>query len=238
MKRDTNSAPKFIREPKHHRRRHQRRKGISLSISIREPKRAYLRCRCFACISLSISIREPKPLALQPFLPGRISLSISIREPKQHAHPSPRRTVSVYQYPSENQNPNPMFKPTCKYQFINIHQRTKTMCGWPFCHQCISLSISIREPKHILNSQHLSCCISLSISIREPKRQQRQRLPMVRISLSISIREPKLPQQNKAANPVSVYQYPSENQNNKGRTTNMTKVSVYQYPSENQNMRQ
>ena len=102
------------------------------------------------------------------------------------------RVVSVYQYPSENQNRKHEVCKAIRYQFINIHQRTKTISSRSASLFSISLSISIREPK------------------RNPQRFQKF--------------------------PVSVYQYPSENQNTKPCTKKKLPVSVYQYPSENQNM--
>src|SRR5699024_5983203 len=80
---------------------------------------------------------------------------------------------------------------TVRYQLINIHQRTKTLF-WP----------QTRRP-----------CISLSISIREPKLRGSYNSSSSRISLSISIREPKQRRGAEAAQCVSAYQYPSENQN-------------------------
>ena len=55
-------------------------------------------------ISLSISIREPKLVAQYIVQAVRISLSISIREPKPDNCADGIIAVSVYQYPSENQN--------------------------------------------------------------------------------------------------------------------------------------
>ena len=55
------------------------------------------------------------------------------------------------------------------YQLINIHQRTKTDGYNSVKTKSISLSISIREPKHGGNSVNFLFGISLSISIREPK---------------------------------------------------------------------
>ena len=166
---------------------------------------------CF--VGLSISIREPKREFSFVF-PFEVSVYQYPSE-NQNAHaPASRRTfVSVYQYPSENQNPvlgacgwhcvsvyqypseNQNYRgrqcPRFWYQFINIHQRTKTDEYARICTERISLSISIREPKQRRN--HI--------------------LYFIRISLSISIREPK-PSLVCAALPcVSVYQYPSENQN-------------------------
>ena len=77
--------------------------------------------------------------------------------------------VSVYQYPSENQNREVFFMGRPKYQFINIHQRTKTEAVTNAQTVRISLSISIREPKPKLSCIAGQFRISLSISIREPK---------------------------------------------------------------------
>ena len=77
--------------------------------------------------------------------------------------------------------------------------------------------------------------ISLSISIREPKRRLSVKQCTVSISLSISIREPKPDNPNAHFKAVSVYQYPSENQNVQPDALRRGAVSVYQYPSENQN---
>ena len=102
----------------------------------------------------------------------------------------------------------------CLCQFINIHQRTKTRQTTFSILPRISLSISIREPKQFRWQHEILFGISLSISIREPKRRRQ-------LSLSYS---------------VSVYQYPSENQNYAENCPPCTIVSVYQYPSENQNL--
>ena len=59
--------------------------------------------------------------------------------------------------------------------------------------RCISLSISIREPKPVFFAWQQPGSISLSISIREPKRLALTIRQRPRISLSISIREPKHP---------------------------------------------
>ena len=78
-------------------------------------------------ISLSISIREPKlGIRLSASLVC-ISLSISIREPKHGGYDVIEYKVSVYQYPSENQNFIGLRFHKRLYQFINIHQRTKTL---------------------------------------------------------------------------------------------------------------
>ena len=82
-----------------------------------------------AGISLSISIREPKPITAELAQRICISLSISIREPKRSTPNSPSCWVSVYQYPSENQNQTHGHTFQQLYQFINIHQRTKTRAG-------------------------------------------------------------------------------------------------------------
>ena len=129
-----------------------------------------------------------------------ISLSISIREPKQMNTPESVLNVSVYQYPSENQNSDAIiyftssvsvyqypsenqnhrsFAPPClAYQFINIHQRTKTYLPLYFNYLSISLSISIREPKPNHQSLPKAVRISLSISIREPKQFPAAALPL------------------------------------------------------------
>ena len=181
-----------IREPKLKKRFRLVFDCISLSISIREPKHYMRSLSIEKCISLSISIREPK--RIYPYLTSNesISLSISIREPKPQAD---------YQYMQ------------FKYQFINIHQRTKTQIAVVCAKICISLSISIREPKHPLTSCLSGLGISLSISIREPKPRHGYIHP----------------------HQVSVYQYPSENQNPIVNDRALYVVSVYQYPSENQN---
>ena len=77
-------------------------------------------------ISLSISIREPKRLQGNMIDRDGISLSISIREPKLDGTYYDIDPVSVYQYPSENQNYDLKDMARVAYQFINIHQRTKT----------------------------------------------------------------------------------------------------------------
>ena len=100
----------------------------------------------------------------------------------------------------------------------------------------ISLSISIREPKHRRRDHETDRCISLSISIREPKLVNEKAASYSGISLSISIREPKHSDHYGDCRPVSVYQYPSENQNVTCSSTGTAVVSVYQYPSENQNI--
>ena len=77
--------------------------------------------------------------------------------------------VSVYQYPSENQNHGRHIYAGSRYQFINIHQRTKTQSNGgaePLKYQFINI--------HQRTKTYKRCCryfsrISLSISIREPK---------------------------------------------------------------------
>ena len=142
-------------------------------------------------ISLSISIREPKlGIRLSASLVC-ISLSISIREPKHGGYDVIEYKVSVYQYPSENQNFIGLRFHKRLYQFINIHQRTKTL---PRCMK------GVFQYQFINIHQNQNCKHFLTFLCA-----------------------------------VSVYQYPSENQNLGTPYKRFGTVSVYQYPSENQN---
>ena len=100
-----------------------------------------------------------------------------------------------------------------RYQFINIHQRTKTSAsGWIASRRYQFINIHQRT-KTVGAAVHVHVCISLSISIREPKLRPQRYGASRSISLSISIREPKHDQLPIFCRKVSVYQYPSENQN-------------------------
>ena len=168
---------------------------------------------CF--VGLSISIREPKREFSFVF-PFEVSVYQYPSE-NQNAHaPASRRTfVSVYQYPSENQNYRGRQCPRFWYQFINIHQRTKTIEGGSVRAFGISLSISIREPKQMNTPESV-----LNVSVYQyPSENQNPTCKLVRNAQ------------------VSVYQYPSENQNSDAIIYFTSSVSVYQYPSENQNHR-
>ena len=145
-------------------------------------------------------------------------------------------SVSAYQYPSENQNPS--LSGSCDRHCISLSisiREPKPRTVGRTLESGISLSISIREPKHLAAHPLTVLCISLSISIREPKRVQAWDGSGKSISLSISIREPKPLAKRLHAEVVSAYQYPSENQNCMRATSLTLSVSAYQYPSENQN---
>ena len=191
-------------------------RGISLSISIREPKPASAKAEDAGGISLSISIREPKRKPNRFSAPVRISLSISIREPKPRG--CKHRWTLLYQFINIHQRTktgNGRWVRKLLYQFINIHQRTKTAELNPFRRISISLSISIREPKPLLDDT-----APMQVSVYQYPSENQNTFPtMWRPST------------------VSVYQYPSENQNIFGARGSARYVSVYQYPSENQNPR-
>ncbi len=100
-----------------------------------------------------------------------ISLSISIREPKLFSFAFLSFSVSVYQYPSENQNWSERYIIQMGYQFINIHQRTKTLTYETAPTQPYQfINIHQRTKTQGIHT-YIASCISLSISIREPKPQ-------------------------------------------------------------------
>ena len=144
-------------------------------------------------------------------------------------------TVSIYQYPSENQNRTPSFRVTVRYQFINIHQRTKTMLS-SICHLYrINLSISIREPKPNKLTNYPQ-----KVSIYQYPSENQNAIVKQIPETTVSIYQYPSENQNCSAllpkNPaVSIYQYPSENQNQNCFYHYIGHVSIYQYPSENQN---
>ena len=210
-------------------------------------------------ISLSISIREPKRATVRGLRPAGISLSISIREPKRLSELSPRLIVSVYQYPSENQNLDREQTKGITYQFINIHQRTKTQEQHKSkrkLYQFINIHQRTKTKTIIRNIQEMYQFINIHqrtktvvyqggttrqyqfINIHQRTKtwiadgkliieyqfiniHQRTKTYSIitkcnySISLSISIREPKQKIFGAIMQDVSVYQYPSENQNRK-----------------------
>ena len=100
---------------------------ISLSISIREPKQDMGQQPRQPRISLSISIREPKQPCATGKMRSGISLSISIREPKRRRQDG--GFAAEYQFINIHQRTKTrcaIYRAGCSYQFINIHQRTKT----------------------------------------------------------------------------------------------------------------
>ena len=76
------------------------------------------------------------------------------------------KSINIHQRTKTTGDPSRRINP---YKSINIHQRTKTHNGVGVSHVCISLSISIREPKLSFLGITNKGRISLSISIREPK---------------------------------------------------------------------